>query len=79
MKIILAFWNLDHARRVVVLEGRHDMVSATWIIALVAALTVCGLAIAYGILSQRRFNSKMKPTRQDRIDEMSWRENLLDQ
>jgi hypothetical protein len=49
------------------------MASVTWIIALVAAL------IVYGILSQRRFNSKMNPTQQDRIDEMSWRENLLDQ
>jgi hypothetical protein len=55
------------------------MASVTWIIALVAALTVCGIAIVYGILSQRRFNSKMNPTQQDRIDEMSWRENLLDQ
>jgi len=55
------------------------MANVTWIIALVAALTVCGIAIAYGMLSQRRFNSKMSPTRQDRIDEMSWRENLLDQ
>jgi hypothetical protein len=55
------------------------MASATWMIAMVAALTVFGIAIAYGILSQRRFNSKMRPTQQDRIDEMSWRENLLDQ
>ena len=55
------------------------MASVTWIIALVGALTVCGIAIAYGILSQRRFNSKMNPTQQDRIDELSWRENLLDQ
>ncbi len=55
------------------------MASATWIIALVAALSVFGVAITYGILSQRRFNAKMNPTRQDRIDEMSWRENLLDQ
>lgn len=55
------------------------MASATWIMALVAALAVCGAAIAYGIFSQRRFNATMKPTRQDRIDEMSWRENLLDQ
>ncbi|WP_428424673.1 hypothetical protein [Pararhizobium sp.] len=55
------------------------MASVTWIIALVAAITVCGIAIAYGILSQRRFNSKMSPTQQDRLDEMSWRENLLDQ
>lgn len=55
------------------------MASVTWILALMAALAVCGIAIAYGILSQRRFNAKMNPTRQDRIDEMSWRENLLDQ
>jgi len=55
------------------------MVSVTWLLALVAALAVFGIAIGYGILSQRRFNSKMNPTKQDRIDEMAWRENLLDQ
>ncbi len=50
---------------------------ATWMFALLVGTTIIGSAIAYGIFTNRRCNSEMKPTRQDRIDEMTWRRELL--
>jgi hypothetical protein len=49
----------------------------TWMFALLIGTTIIGSAIAYGILSNRRCNSEMKPTRQDRIDELAWQKEVL--
>ncbi|CAN7586702.1 hypothetical protein LJR235_004200 [Pararhizobium sp. LjRoot235] len=50
---------------------------ATWMFALLVGTTVIGSAIAYGVFSNRRCTSEMKPTKQDKIDEMAWRKELL--
>lgn len=52
---------------------------ATWMFALLVGTTIIGSAIAYGIFSNRRCNSEIRPTKQDRIDEMTWRKEVLDE
>lgn len=53
------------------------MDNTIWMFALLVGTTIIGSAIAYGIFSNRQCNSEMKPTKQDKIDEMSWREDFL--
>lgn len=50
---------------------------ATWMFELLVGTTVIGAAIAYGVFSNRRCTSDLKPTMQDKIDEMAWRKELL--
>lgn len=51
---------------------------ATWILALLIGATIVGSALAYGVLSNRQCDAQLRPTKQDRIDEMSWRKELRD-
>ncbi|WP_341487261.1 hypothetical protein [Pararhizobium sp. A13] len=50
---------------------------ATWMLALLIGATIIGSSLAYGVFINRQCNAQMRPTKQDRIDEMSWREELL--
>jgi hypothetical protein len=56
--------------------GRCDMDYSTWIPLLIGAAIV-GSGLAYGVFSNRQCDAQMRPTKQDRIDEMSWRKELL--
>jgi len=49
---------------------------STWIPLLIGAAIV-GSGLAYGVFSNRQCDAQMRPTKQDRIDEMSWRKELL--
>lgn len=50
---------------------------ATWMLALLVGATIVGSALAYGVFSNRQCNAQMRPTKQDKLDEMSWRKELL--
>jgi hypothetical protein len=52
---------------------------ATWVLALLIGATIVGSMLAYGGLSNRQYHARLRPTKQDRMDEMSWRKELRDQ
>jgi hypothetical protein len=42
----------------------------TWILALLMGATIVGSALAYGVLSNRQCDAQLRPTKQDRIDDV---------
>ncbi|MGI0524937.1 hypothetical protein [Rhizobium giardinii] len=50
---------------------------ATWIFTLLVGATIIGSALAYGVSSNRRCDHDMKLTKQDKMDELAWRKELL--
>lgn len=50
---------------------------STWMFALLVGTTIIGSALAYGMFSNRRCNSELELTQQDRMNERSWRKELL--
>jgi hypothetical protein len=56
---------------------RRCTMEATWMLALLVGATIVGSALAYGVFTNRQCNAQMRPTKQDKLDEMSWRKELL--
>lgn len=50
---------------------------AVSMLALIVGAVILGSAVAYGIFSNRRCDTELKLTKQDKSDEMSWRREVL--
>lgn len=50
---------------------------AVSMLAVMVGAVILGSAVAYGIFSNRRCDAEMELTKQDKLDELSWRKDVL--